>query len=119
VISAALLTNVVMGLAGLLAAPKSLAVLPSLPLMRLLVRTGLPFVPAGLAVWVLTYGDRLFLPRSVAYQQIGLYDIANKLASALALLVEPFKSAWGPFALSIQQDPNAPRTYSKVLTYYC
>ena len=38
---------------------------------------------------------------------------------ALALLVEPFKSAWGPFALSIQQDPNAPRTYSKVLTYYC
>jgi O-antigen/teichoic acid export membrane protein len=55
----------------------------------------------------------------VAFQQIGLYDIANKLASALALLVEPFKSAWGSFALSIQQDPNAPRTYSKVLTYYC
>jgi O-antigen/teichoic acid export membrane protein len=87
--------------------------------MRLLVRTSAPLVPANLAVWVLTYGDRLFLPRSVAFQQIGLYDIANKLASGLALLVEPFKSAWGPFALSIQQDANAPRTYSKVLTYYC
>jgi O-antigen/teichoic acid export membrane protein len=68
---------------------------------------------------VLTYSDRLFLPRSVTYQQIGIYDIANKLASALALLVEPFKSAWGPQALSIQQEPSAPRTYSKVLTYYC
>jgi len=119
VISAGVLTNVIMGLAGLAAAPASLAVLPSAALMRLLVRTSLPLVPASLAIWVLTYGDRLFLPRSVAYQQIGLYDIANKLASALALLVEPFKSAWGPFALSIQQDPNAPRTYSKVLTYYC
>jgi O-antigen/teichoic acid export membrane protein len=119
VISAGVLTNVIMGLAGLAVAPASLAVLPGTALMRLLVRTSLPLVPASLAIWVLTYGDRLFLPRSVAYQQIGLYDIANKLASALALLVEPFKSAWGPFALSIQQDPNAPRTYSKVLTYYC
>jgi O-antigen/teichoic acid export membrane protein len=119
VISAGALTNVIMGLAGLAAAPASLAVLPSAALMRLLIRSSLPLVPASLAIWVLTYGDRLFLPRSVAYQQIGLYDIANKLASALALLVEPFKSAWGPFALSIQQDPNAPRTYSKVLTYYC
>jgi O-antigen/teichoic acid export membrane protein len=119
VISAGALTNVIMGLAGLAVAPASLAVPPGAALMRLLVRTSLPLVPASLAVWVLTYGDRLFLPRSVAYQQIGLYDIANKLASALALLVEPFKSAWGPFALAIQQDPNAPRTYSKVLTYYC
>jgi O-antigen/teichoic acid export membrane protein len=119
VISAGVLTNVIMGLAGLAAAPASLAVLPSAALIRLLLRTSVPLIPANLAVWVLTYGDRLFLPRSVAFQEIGLYDIANKLASALALLVEPFKSAWGPFALSIQQDPNAPRTYSKVLTYYC
>jgi O-antigen/teichoic acid export membrane protein len=119
VISAGVLTNVILGVAGLAVAPASLTMLPDATLMRLLVRTSLPLVPASLAIWVLTYGDRLFLPRSVAYQQIGLYDIANKLASALALLVEPFKSAWGPFALSIQQDPNAPRTYSKVLTYYC
>jgi O-antigen/teichoic acid export membrane protein len=119
VISAGVLTNLTLAVAGLALAPASLAMLPSAALMRLLLRTSLPLVPANLAVWVLTYGDRLFLPRSVAYQQIGLYDIANKLASALALLVEPFKSAWGPFALSIQQDPNAPRTYSKVLTYYC
>jgi O-antigen/teichoic acid export membrane protein len=119
VISAGVLTNVILGIAGLAVALGSLAVLPSAALMRVLVRTSVPLIPANLAVWVLTYGDRLFLPRSVAYQQIGLYDIANKLASALALLVEPFKSAWGPFALSIQQDPNAPRTYSKVLTYYC
>jgi O-antigen/teichoic acid export membrane protein len=119
VISAGVLTNVILGVAGLAVAPKSLTVLPSYALMRLLVRTSVPLLPASLAVWVLTYGDRLFLPRSVAFQQIGLYDIANKLASALALLVEPFKSAWGPFALSIQQDPNAPRTYSTALTYYC
>lgn len=119
VISAGACTNAIMGLAGLAVAPGSLARLPGVSLMRLLARTSLPLLPATLAVWVLTYGDRLFLPRSVAYQQIGIYDIANKLASALALLVEPFKSAWGPLALSIQQDPNAPRTYSKVLTYYC
>ncbi len=97
-----------MGIAGLALAPRSLTLLPRLALMRLLARTSLPILPATLAAWVLTYGDRLLLPRSVAYQQIGIYDIANKLASALALLVELFKSAWGPLALSIQEDPQRP-----------
>jgi O-antigen/teichoic acid export membrane protein len=119
VVGAGVATNVVMGLAGLVVGTASLAAWPEPALMRRLLRTGFPLLPASLALWLLVYEDRLFLTRNVAFEQIGIYGIANKLASALALLVEPFKSAWGPLALSIQQEDNAPRTYAKVLTYYC
>src|SRR5215212_3307280 len=54
VISAGVVTNVIMGLAGLAAALASLSVLPRVALMRLLVRTSVPLLPASLAVWVLT-----------------------------------------------------------------
>ncbi|HEX5690537.1 MAG TPA: oligosaccharide flippase family protein, partial [Roseiflexaceae bacterium] len=119
VIGANVATNIVMGLAGLAVGAQSLSARPEPGLMRRLAQTGVPLLPAGLAVWLLVYEDRLFLTRTVAFEQIGIYGIANKLASVLALLIEPFKSAWGPLALSIQQEANAPRTYAKVLTYYC
>lgn len=119
VIWAGMFTNVAMGLASLLVAHSSITTRPSLALMRMLGRHGFAMAPATLAVWVLAYGNRLLLPRNVGYEQIGIYDIANRLASALALLVEPFKSAWGPLALSIQSQESAPRTYSKGLTYFC
>jgi O-antigen/teichoic acid export membrane protein len=112
-------TNIVMGVSSLLLSMHLFWVKPQLAQMLLLAKRGLPVLPASLAVWMLSYSDRFFLTRSVSYQQLGLYDIANKLASMLALLIEPFKSAWGPQALAIQQEANAKRTYSKVLTYYC
>lgn len=118
VISAYTLTNVVTAVAALAIATESIRSLPHLPLMLQLARTGLPLVPAGLAVWVLVWEDRLFLVRTVSYAEIGFYAIANKLASMLSLLVGPFKSAWEPLALSIQQQQDAARTYAKMLTYY-
>ena len=56
--------------------------------------------------------------RFVSLSELGIYAIANKLVSMLTLLVEPFKAAWNPLALSIQQQKEAPRTYAKILTYF-
>jgi O-antigen/teichoic acid export membrane protein len=92
---------------------------PSWMLARPLVRAGLPFVPAGLSVWALAYVDRLILPAyGVALESRGLYAMANKLASMLAVIVVPFQTAWGPLALTMRDDSSAPRTYAKVLTYF-
>jgi len=63
--------------------------------------------------------DRLILPAyAVALDSRGLYAIANKLASMLAIIIVPFQNAWGPLALAMRDDPGAPRTYAKVLTYF-
>lgn len=84
-----------------------------------LVRAGLPFVPASLSFWALAYLDRLLLPAyAIALDERGLYAIAAKLASMLAIIVVPFQNAWGPLALSMRDAPEAPRTYVKVATYF-
>lgn len=92
------------------------------PLVRLawpLVRSGVAFIPATLSFWALAYVDRLLLPAyAVALHERGLYAIANKLASTLALLVVPFQNAWGPLALSMRDDPDAPRVYARVMTLF-
>lgn len=90
----------------------------SRPLLAPLLAMGLPLLPASLAYWVLGYSDRLFLSHLVAPAQIGLYAVANKLVSALALITTTFQTAWGPFSYSIAAREGALRTYAKALTYY-
>jgi O-antigen/teichoic acid export membrane protein len=105
--------------AGAALAWRDLWARPSWALARPLVRAGLPFVPASLSFWALAYVDRLILPAyAVALDNRGLYAIANKLASMLAIIIVPFQNAWGPLALAMRDDPAAPRTYAKVLTYF-
>ena len=88
-------------------------------LARQLLLTGLPLVPSGLAVWALGYVDRPILQQmGIDLATIGVYDVANKLASMVALVSVPFQAAWTPFALAIQNQPNAPRVYARILTYY-
>jgi len=119
VIQAHMVTMVIMGLLGLALAPGSVRRMPRLDLMRGLVQTGALLVPGSMAAWVLMYQDRLFLVRYVSLEQIGVYAIAVRLASTLSLLVEPFKAAWGPLALSIQQQHDAAQAYTRVFIYYC
>lgn len=89
------------------------------PAARALLLAGLPLVPSGLAVWALASIDRpLLLQMGVSRDQIGIYEVANKLATMLTLVSIPFQTAWMPFALSIRQSPNALRVYARTLTYY-
>jgi O-antigen/teichoic acid export membrane protein len=118
VIAAMTTTNVVGALLGLALAPESLRARPRPDLMAAVVRSGMPLLPAGLAAWALLYADRLFLVRAVSLEQIGIYAIAVKLASLLAVLIEPFKSAWSPLSLSIGEQPEAPALYARVLSYF-
>jgi O-antigen/teichoic acid export membrane protein len=119
VIGAMLATNIAGGLLGLLLGRESLRHAPRPDLMAAVARAGAPLLPAGLASWALLYSDRLFLVRAVSLEQIGVYAIAFKLAALLSILIEPFKSAWGPLSLAIRDQSAAPAEYARVLTYYC
>lgn len=127
VLGAEVLVYVCLSLLCMAVAPRYLLALPRalwhrwrpLPLARLLLLTGLPLVPSGLAVWALGYVDRPILQQmGIGLAAIGVYDVANKLASMLALVSVPFQAAWTPFALAIQHQPEAPRVYARILTYY-
>lgn len=90
-------------------------------LLRTMNRFGIPLMAAALATWVMNFGDRLMLAKllhgSYALHQLGQYSLAIKISSAMVLLFTAFQVAWPAFAYSIEDEDEAKRTYSYVLTY--
>jgi O-antigen/teichoic acid export membrane protein len=89
----------------------------SRPLLREMNRFGVPLVPAALALIVVNFSDRFFLVHLASLEEVGLYEIGVRIASAMVLLLTAFRMAWPAFAYSIEDDGEAKRTYAFVLTY--
>jgi O-antigen/teichoic acid export membrane protein len=86
-------------------------------LLREMNRFGMPLVPSALFLWALNFSDRFFLVRLSGPKEVGLYSIGVRMASGIILLLAAFRTAWPAFAYSIEDDREAKRTYSFVLTY--
>jgi O-antigen/teichoic acid export membrane protein len=86
-------------------------------LYRAMNRFGLPLVPSAVALWFTNFADRFFLIKLADPHEVGLYSIGVRIASAILLLLTAFRLAWPAFAYSIEDDREAQRTYSFVLTY--
>ena len=80
-------------------------------------RFGMPLVPSALALWAINLIDRIFIARYKGQAEVGVYSVAVRIASAIAFLMLAFRLAWPAFAYSIEEDREAKRTYSFVLTY--
>jgi O-antigen/teichoic acid export membrane protein len=86
-------------------------------LLRQMNRFGLPLVPAALALWAINFLDRWLLAIFKDQAEVGVYSVAVRIASAVVFLLVAFRTAWPAFAYSIEEDREARRTYSYVLTY--
>jgi O-antigen/teichoic acid export membrane protein len=83
-----------------------------------LLRFGLPTVPAEASVYLLSIVDRYYLFHTRSPGVAGLYSIAVKLAGSVAFIVRAFQYAWPPLAYSVRDDAEAARLYGLVTTYY-
>ena len=88
------------------------------PRMAMLLRFGLPTVPAEASVYALSIIDRYYIYHHRWQALAGLYSIAIKLAGAVAFIARAFQYAWPPLAYSITDDAQARRLYGLVTTYY-
>jgi O-antigen/teichoic acid export membrane protein len=86
--------------------------------MGVLMRFGLPTVPAEASVYALSLVDRYYIYHQQSPRQAGLYSIAVKIAGAVAFIVRAFQYAWPPLAYSVSSDEEAARLYGLVTTYY-
>jgi O-antigen/teichoic acid export membrane protein len=86
--------------------------------MSVLLRFGLPTVPAEASVYALSIVDRYYIYHDRGQALAGLYSIAIKLAGAVAFIVRAFQYAWPPLAYSVTDDEQAARLYGLVTTYY-
>lgn len=89
----------------------------SLDALRGLLRFGLPLVPGGLALWVMSWSDHQFLRVYRGQAEVGLYAMVYKFGMIVnMLLVQPFRTAWLPFVFSSQRSEHARRIYAVTLT---
>ena len=86
--------------------------------ISMLLRFGLPTVPAEASVYALSIVDRYYIYHDRSPALAGLYSIAVKLAGAVAFIVRAFQYAWPPLAYSVRDDAEASRLYGLVTTYY-
>ena len=86
--------------------------------LSVLLRFGLPTVPAEASVYALSIIDRYYIFHTRSPRLAGLYSIAVKLAGAVAFIVRAFQYAWPPLAYSVTDDAEAARLYGLVTTYY-
>jgi len=86
-------------------------------LFRKMQHFGMPLVPSALALWTINWVDREFVVWYKGLPEAGVYSAAVKIASVITFLMVAFRTAWPAFAYSIEDERDAKRTYSFVLTY--
>src|SRR5439155_952925 len=84
----------------------------------LMLRGGLPTMPAELSLYSLNFIDRVLIVRLVGLGDAGLYSLSVKFAQAVNVLVKGFQLAWPPLAYSIQDDDEARRAYAVIVTWF-
>jgi len=90
----------------------------SMQRIKEMLKFGLPLLPTALAFWILNSSSSFVIEYFHGKDDVGLYSIGAMVASAVAMITGAFQMAWGPFAFSIINKPEAKSTYSMVLSGY-
>jgi O-antigen/teichoic acid export membrane protein len=87
-------------------------------LFKRLIKFGLPYLPAGLAVIIVQVIDVPILERLTDLKTVGIYKANYKLGIFMMLFVNMFQYAWQPFFLQNAKEENAKQMFAKILTYF-
>jgi O-antigen/teichoic acid export membrane protein len=92
----------------------------SLDLPRLweVIRYGAPLIIGGLSMWSINFLDRYFLLHFATIEEVGLYSVGMRLASAIAFITWAFRLANAPFQFEVSRDNEASQIYSRTFYYY-
>lgn len=82
------------------------------------LKFGLPLVPAGLMIWIMSASDRWFVMSMLGASEVGLYAVAAKFAMLLALAVEVFRKAWWPIAMDMLHKEEGAEFFRVVSLWY-
>lgn len=75
-----------------------------------------PFGVIGLLGAIGPVAERSIVLSQLGAEELGLYSVAGKLASLMAIVSIAFQTAWGPFAVAAhKQDDGTGRLFSSIL----
>jgi len=90
----------------------------SLPILRRMLKFGVPLVPVGLSSLLLTMADRYFLKHFSTTTQVGLYSLGYNIGLVMLLVENAFQLAYPPYKFAIAKQANAKHQFARILTYY-
>jgi O-antigen/teichoic acid export membrane protein len=89
----------------------------SMDVLRKSLAFGLPRVPHGFALQLMSVGDRFVMTRYLPVQDIGVYSIGVSFGLIEKIVLGAFEYAWAPFYYATAREPDAERVFSTVATY--
>ena len=95
---------------------------PKFSYIKEALKFGTPLVPATIALSLTHWSDLLMLvhllPEELALSEVGIYSVATKFSSILALVFVGFSTWWAPYAYSNYKRPNAQKKFGNILEFY-
>lgn len=82
--------------------------------IKKLLKYGLPLIPATIVGWVLNSMDKIMIRSICDYQQLGLYDVALKIVSVLAIIQSCFATFWSPIAFKWNKEQVETKKFEEV-----
>lgn len=88
-------------------------------LARDMLRYSIPLIPSHIAHAIVNYSDRYFIKFFLSLHDAGVYSIANKIGTALHMLVtSPFIMTFLPRRFELAEQGNAEEQLSIIYDYY-
>ncbi|MFB0516405.1 MAG: lipopolysaccharide biosynthesis protein [Candidatus Neomarinimicrobiota bacterium] len=85
--------------------------------LKVLLKFGLPFLPAGLLTMTIELADRYLLRWLADLETVGLYSAGYKLGILMLILVMGFNMGWQPFFLRRGKAAGAQPVFARTATY--
>ena len=90
----------------------------SWPILKRMLRFGLPLVPFQLASILLTSSDRYFLEHYAGAAEVGIYSLGYKFGMIVQLIVMAIQTAWAAQMFAIAKEDGAERKFARIVVYY-
>ena len=78
----------------------------------------MPLVPAGLAIFVSLYINRLALSRFSTLDEVGLFGIGSRIAGVIGLLIVGIQGALMPLIYKHYREVDAPEKIAKLFNWF-
>lgn len=77
-----------------------------------------PLIPAVLTKWGQNYANRFVMVATFTLTDLGIYSLAVKVASGLALVDVAFRMAWDPYAIELMGEAGFEKKYARAFDFY-
>jgi O-antigen/teichoic acid export membrane protein len=117
-LQAALVANLITGVASYLCIIGDLRLAFSCTHLRAALALSLPLLPHGIGLQLLSVSDRALLERWVDLSQVGLYSLGFQIGWAVQMINLALNSAWLSFFFRASEDDRRGELIPRFATYY-